>query len=550
MKKVTFKFIVICLVALYATFAENNFTIHTDSVQWKISQYLVGLHSVYSGEPDEFYADGSYAQWVKDIGVSTMRYPGGGVVKYWDWEKPTGILNEDSWSPTWNDANYQPEKNWLSLDEYLDFVDKTGIAPLLGVNITSGHLYNRVQDGIDRAVRMVQHVKDRGHSGAFWYLGNEGSLLDDWEQEANYIVQYVKAMRKVDPAIITMFNKNNLTPDYLKKYLAIAGDYIDIAETHGKWPYGGDPSNEPPGTEKEWKVEKPLRDRKNHNRAWREEVQPLMEAAVEAGYPDLKIANNEYGKGKEHNSIGFDRYTSGLLVVDMLQEMFIGNWYMSCYWSNIRADLYGMASKKENYRLNPVSIGFELLGKAQGGDMLKLVDGGGQSVYGFAAKKGSEVLLYLINKSDDSQNTTISVEGMGDSVHFIEGKRMEHTPDLWGKKSDFTVSENGAGSFEAVLPALSYSRFAFSKNATGTIWKELNTQETRIEMKSYLFGKKILISGGQTVRGVRLFNVSGKTCKQAFNQRYLDVSDVNPGLYFIRLIFRDGSCVSRKILIR
>ena len=78
------------------------FNIKTDIVKWKISDYLVGMHSVYSFEPDAFYADGSYASWMKTTGVNTMRYPGGTVVKYWDWENPTGDLKLDSWDPKWN----------------------------------------------------------------------------------------------------------------------------------------------------------------------------------------------------------------------------------------------------------------------------------------------------------------------------------------------------------------------------------------------------------------------------------------------------------------
>ena len=57
----------------------------------------------------------------------------------------------------------------MSLDEYLDIVEKSGITPLFGVNITSGHVYYKVEESVERAVEMMKYVLERGHKGAFWY---------------------------------------------------------------------------------------------------------------------------------------------------------------------------------------------------------------------------------------------------------------------------------------------------------------------------------------------------------------------------------------------
>jgi hypothetical protein len=448
-----------------ANSTENIFIVHVDSVKWQISDYLLGMHSVYSNEPDAFYADGSYAAWMKSAGVSTMRYPGGTVVKYWDWENPTGILNQDAWDPDWDTANNEPPEDWLSLDEYIAVVKASGITPLFGVNITSGYKYNRVQESIDRAARMVQHVKEAGLGGAFWYLGNEGAN-GGLDNEALLFKQHAQAMKAIDPNIKCMFNQNNLTPNYLKDYLAIAGDYIDIAETHGKWPYGGDPDGYLPGTFSEWQTELPLRDRKNHNRAWREEVPILQQAAIEAGYPNLKFANNEYGLGKTANRTGFDRYTNSLLVIDMLQEHFIGNWYMSCYWSQVLGNDTGVADPTENYKLNAMQFGFQLLGKAQGGIMLEMTNSEGNiSVYGFAAEKDDEYLVYLLNKSALEQNVNLSfLSSVGLSLQFLEGSCMVNTEDEFGELIPLTASNQGSNVFTSLLPAMSYTRLTLKKN--------------------------------------------------------------------------------------
>lgn len=445
--------------------AQNNtiFNINTTDVKWKISDYLVGMHSVYSFEPDAFYKDGTYANWMKETGINTMRYPGGTVVKYWDWENPTGDLKEDSWDPNWNPKNQVKPEKWFGLDEYLEIVKKTGITPLLGVNITSGYQFNRIDESIERAVKMVKHVKDAGFGGAFWYLGNEGKN-GGLENEAKLFVQHAKAMKSVDPDIKCMFNQNHLTPSYLKKYLAIAGDYIDVVETHGKWPYGGSPKKYGPGTFEEWQVEAPLRDRKNSNRIWRNQIPLLQKAAEEAGYPNIKFANNEYGIGKGSNVLGFDRYTKSLLVIDMLQEFFIGNWYMACYWSQLRSSSEESvkSSARENYRFNAMRFGFELLAKAQGGEMLEMKQlNNNQSAYGFAAKKGDEYLVYLLNKSDEDQEITLDFNN-NQKLICIDGKSMTNTKDNYGKLISTEVnSSKQKNIFTTKLKSLSYSRFTF-----------------------------------------------------------------------------------------
>lgn len=441
-----------------------RFTVNTDAVKWTISDYLVGMHSVYSFEPDAFYEDGTYANWMKETGINTMRYPGGTVVKYWDWENPTGDLKLDSWDPKWNPKKQIKPEEWFGLDEYIAVVKQSGITPLLGVNITSGYQFNRVEESIERAVRMVKHVKDAGLGGAFWYLGNEGKN-GGLESEAKLFVQHAKAMKVVDPDIKCMFNHNNLTTEYLKKYLAIAGDYIDVVETHGKWPYGGSPKGYQPGTFDEWQVESPLRDRKNGNRVWRDQIPLLQKAAKEAGYPNIKFANNEYGIGKGSNVTGFDRYSKSLLVIDLLQEFFIGNWFMTCYWSQLRnssSEESVRSSAKENYRFNAMHFGFELLAKAQGGNMLEMTHlNGNKSVYGFAAQQGEEYLVYILNKSNDSQEVVLNLNTNNKkSLVCTEAKSMVNSKDKFGKMIDTALDSNGQkNSFKATLNPMSYTRF-------------------------------------------------------------------------------------------
>ncbi len=482
--KTSSKYFMLMLLMLFSINnleAQNSFSIHTDNEKWQISDYIVGMHSVYNNEPDSFYENDAngYIAWMNTAGVSTMRYPGGSIVKYWDWENPTGVNRGDPWDPNWDPADQVPASEWFGLDEYLDVADASGITPLLGVNINSGYDYDMEQESIDRAVRMVNYVKSRGHGGAFWYLGNEGGN-DSAANEARLFKDHAMAMKAADPDIKTMFNHNNLTPSYLTDYLAIAGDYIDIAETHGKWPYGGKPDL-PPGTFEEWKVETPLRDRKNGTsqelsdggRAWRTTLPALKAAAVAAGYPNLLFANNEYGHGSG-NHTGFDKYTQSMVAIDLLQEHFLGNWYMSCYWSTLRSTdgaNGGVVDKSNNYRYNPMSVGFEMLAKAQGGKMLEMTDTGDVSVYGMAVEKNDEILVYLLNKSETIQNSTIDLQSSISLIAttFIEGTTLVNTEDLYGESISISAVPTESNSFTCSLPAMSYTRLTFTKEILGSL---------------------------------------------------------------------------------
>ena len=456
------KYIFLMALLLCTDALAVNLVIEPARTTGSISPYLVGAHTVYYNDKDEAYSDGRFATWCKEAGVSTMRYPGGSVVKYWDWENPTGVARGDPWQPSW-DGVVVASTNWMSLDEYLDFCDISEIKPLVGVNYRSGKLYGRTQDSIDRAARCVQYVVDHGYPGAFYYIGNEdmnevGGLF----ASANLFVRHAEAMKAVDPDIKIFWNDNEASPTDMKRYLAIAGEWADGYEFHGKWPFGGDPSPSPPfGTYEQWKTEVPLVDRKANNnkgKSWRHKIADLRKATVEAGYPDLLLANNEYGWGKSDHYSGFNKFTSGLLMIDFLQEHFISGYDMACFWANIRSEDNGLLDKTQAYRRNPQTLGWELLADAQGGTMLKSTSSHPQ-VYGFTAKTDTELLAYLLNKTEESQPLEIMFLGATPSAgSAAQGIAVVDTPDHWGTTQGVPVSFDAASNiYSATLPAMSYT---------------------------------------------------------------------------------------------
>ena len=448
-------FTISLIVCPWTALADTKVTVETGKKLWTISRYLVGMHMVYTFNPGKAYTDGKIAAWARQAGISTARFPGGSTVKRWDWEHPTGVMTGDPWDPAWDKSMNADPQSWMSLDEYLAFVKRSGITPLFGVNSLSGYRFKRSDESVARAVRMVRYVKERGCGGAFWYIGNEEANEYEGGIEGYAVVfkKHATAMKQADPQIKIFWNLNDATPEKIKLFLKHDGGTSDGLETHGKWPYGGNPGRYEPGTVDGWLEEIPLRDKKNNNRAWRLAADEYRGAAAAMGRKNYLVANNEYGIGKSKNIRGFNRYTYGLLMTDMLQEHLLGNWFMTCFWDNIRGDEDGLMSSANGGRLNPLHFGMELLGAAQGGDMLETKTDNKQ-VYGFAAKTKEEILLFLINKTRSP--STLHVGFSSGHVAGANGKVMQDTKDHWGEVVDFPISKGTT--LTATMPPLSFCR--------------------------------------------------------------------------------------------
>ena len=107
----------------------NNDIVQVDianSSKWIISPYLATIHMLYTNGADGVYNNGTMATWVKENKVRAGRYPGGTTAAYWDWENPCGVMSCWSLDPDFVESQRAPENEWMSIEEYFDFVDETG----------------------------------------------------------------------------------------------------------------------------------------------------------------------------------------------------------------------------------------------------------------------------------------------------------------------------------------------------------------------------------------------------------------------------------------
>lgn len=153
---------------------------------------------------------------LKATNVPAVRLPGGNFVSAWQWKDSIGPMSERKThlDPAW----HQYITNEVGHDEYLQWAEKVGTAPLYTVNLGTGTM----QDAMD-IVEYTNHEggtywsdlrRKNGHDAPYgvktWYLGNEMDgpwQLGSWDKNpVGYGVlcnETSKAMKWIDESIET-----------------------------------------------------------------------------------------------------------------------------------------------------------------------------------------------------------------------------------------------------------------------------------------------------------------------------------------------------------
>jgi alpha-N-arabinofuranosidase len=174
---------------------------------------------VYDGiyEPGHLTADAEgfrtdVIELVKELGVSTIRYPGGNFVSGFRWEDSVGPREE---RPRRLDlAWHSTETNEVGLHEFSSWLDKVDSELMLAVNLgTRGTLealdlleYTNIASGSALSDRRVANGRKDAFGIRMWCLGNEMDgpwqlghrSPDDYGKLAS---QTAKAMRQLDPSV-------------------------------------------------------------------------------------------------------------------------------------------------------------------------------------------------------------------------------------------------------------------------------------------------------------------------------------------------------------
>ncbi len=172
---------------------------------------------VYSGihDPEHPTADADgfrqdVIELVRELGVSTVRYPGGNFVSAYRWRDGVGPVEE---RPRRLDlAWHSTEPNTVGLDEFMRWCAAAGVEPMMAVNLgTAGVLdavdvleYTNVRGGTTLSDLRRANGADEPYRVSMWCLGNE--MDGPWQTGHKTAHEYgrlaaetARAMRQVDP---------------------------------------------------------------------------------------------------------------------------------------------------------------------------------------------------------------------------------------------------------------------------------------------------------------------------------------------------------------
>ncbi|MGW7520780.1 arabinosylfuranosidase ArfA [Streptomyces sp. NPDC054796] len=172
---------------------------------------------VYTGvyEPGHPTADAEglrtdVLELVRELGVTTLRYPGGNFVSGYRWEDSVGPREE---RPRRLDLAWRStESNRFGLAEFTDFVRKVSGEPMLAVNLGTRGVAEAIQlqeyanhpSGTELSDRRIAHGDKDPYNIRLWCLGNE--MDGPWQTGHKTAAEYgrvaaetARAMRQIDP---------------------------------------------------------------------------------------------------------------------------------------------------------------------------------------------------------------------------------------------------------------------------------------------------------------------------------------------------------------
>ena len=427
------------------TEVDYNILVDVNKTQGEVSKLLMGFNSIYCFEKDAMWQNGAgkMPTMFKRFNTGIIRYPGGAVVNRYHWNNLNGQGWKDSWNPNYDTADDQPESAYMDLDEYMININAIGAEPMVGINMGSGMKYNRVQDGIDEAVALVQYCKDKGYNIKYFYLDNEtyhngANYRMTAAEYADQINLYVPALKAVDPEIQTVINwERSITSKTggLETIVTRAGQHIDIIEVHWYWSWEN-------ATFDHWTSSFPM-DTKNQwydGLTYVEEIKAFGPLMNSLGHNHIKLASNEWNLAPGPSpSETPSKFESALMVSEIFSQYIDANLFMANFWGVHWPHAAGSEVNRlvldptDNYTENPMAVVFEMFGEIMGGMKVKC-SSSIKGVYDIAVfnEVNNELNIYLINKKQSATLSTGIVLknhdiGIIKTTSFIEGSNKNGT---------------------------------------------------------------------------------------------------------------------------
>ena len=214
-----------------------------------------GIYDPDSGRVDENGFREDVKELIQDLGVKTIRYPGGNFVSGYDWKD--GIGKRENRPRRKELAWGVIENNQVGIDEFIPYIKKLGIEPLLAANLGTGTPkdagelleYCNVEAGTQWSDLRRKNGQENPYCIQYYCLGNE--MDGEWqicmhtpEEYARILKESAKISKWIDPSVkviacgsCTNEIGHKTYGDWDRIVLEEAYDYIDYLSIHRYYNY-------------------------------------------------------------------------------------------------------------------------------------------------------------------------------------------------------------------------------------------------------------------------------------------------------------------------
>ncbi|ROR73927.1 alpha-N-arabinofuranosidase [Bogoriella caseilytica] len=208
-------------------------------------------HGVFEPEHPAADEDGfrtDVLELTRELGTTTVRYPGGNFVSGYRWED--GIGPSDQRTPRLDLAWHSSDPNTFGVDEFMKWTRKAGVEPMMAVNLGTRGVqealdlleYCNVPSGSHFADLRRAHGAEDPYRVKMWCLGNE--MDGPWqighktaEEYARVATETARAMRMIDPdlELVACGSSSSTMPtfgEWEATVLKGSYEYVDFVSAH------------------------------------------------------------------------------------------------------------------------------------------------------------------------------------------------------------------------------------------------------------------------------------------------------------------------------
>lgn len=443
-----------------------------------VSPLLMGFNIVYPRSPDEIWANskGKVPKLLQQLNTGLLRYPGGTVVTFYHWEHPTGQGHKDSWDPSFDPSQNKPPSAIMDLDEYLNICRTMHTEPLVGINMGSGMKYNRVQDGIREAVRLMKHCIQKGFEVKYFYLDNE-----PYQPDANYtytaaeyadmINQYATAMKKVDNQIKVIANTKPIYRPLskaknlarTKTLISKAGKHINFIDVHNYWAWGH-------ATFALWKSQENMEVGAT-GMTYREQRSFYRNLAASLGYPEIDMVSLEWNIGPPKNNTPPTQAEAALMVAEQFMQLVQSGMKMATLWpiywpGNVNWSSRALLNAHDHYEPHKVYGMFNLYKNILGQEKVESSSSDTTiEVLSVKSINKDTLWVYLINKKAGVPVSNIDIHIDGFNAKQFSATAFDANDDTKGslKTVQLKIAKSNDESYILSMPGYSFAKVTLIK---------------------------------------------------------------------------------------